>query len=181
MVTFDDLVVKTVRGQAGEGEAAAPDAMKCGHCGESFPSKSKLFKHIKVCDQIPTCAFCEGEFPSEEKLQKHLQGCPSKDHIDESDLPPRGVTLLRKKLKMGHQRGVTFRIIPIFLGHDTEDERVSIDFGRAAKSCLEIAGADMRMVEYEGLDHWTSPEMMADIFRFLKEKLGESRSSESAL
>jgi hypothetical protein len=41
----------------------------------------------------------------------------------------------------------------------------------------EIVGVDVHMVEYEGLPvgRWYSEEMLKDIFRFLRDKLGRSK------
>lgn len=139
----------------------------CRHCEMEFTSKTKLSKHIKICDMIPECMHCGDKFSSEELLAEHLVECKSYD----SSLPPRGVMLLRRKLGVG-ERGLSFRNVPVFLGHGTEDKKVDMEFGREAKRALDSVGCDVQMKEYEDLGHWTSPEMMADIFNFLKEKLG---------
>lgn len=50
-------------------------------------------------------------------------------------------------------------------------QKVSIEMGQEANTCLQQVGAGIRMQEYEGLGHWYSPDMMDDIFAFLREKL----------
>lgn len=146
----------------------------CGHCNTAFSSRSQLFKHLKICDKIPECHYCEEKFPSKDLLIEHLEvRCPSYDPA----LPPRGVTFLRRKLDMRDKNGMVFQNIPVFLGHGTKDDRVDIKLGQEAMRCLESVGCDVRMREYEGLGHWTSPEMMSDIFAFLKEKLGDGAFS----
>lgn len=66
---------------------------------------------------------------------------------------------------------LVFQKIPIFLGHGTEDEKVGIEVGREAMTCLDLLEADVKMVEYEGLGHWYSDKMLNDIFEFLRQKL----------
>lgn len=81
------------------------------------------------------------------------------------------VTFLRDEIDMDGKPNMSFQKIPIFLGHGTEDERVDIELGRQAESTLSLLGAGVKMVEYEGLGHWYSDDMLEDILRFLKEKL----------
>lgn len=52
-----------------------------------------------------------------------------------------------------------------------EDERVTIELGREARGCLKLVGSDVKMIEYTGLGHWYSEEMLRDIFEFLQRKL----------
>lgn len=87
------------------------------------------------------------------------------------DLPTQAVTFLRDEIDMEHRQGMIFQKVPVFLGHGVEDQKVSIGFGREAKTCLDLVGVAVQMVEYEGLGHWYSPEMLGDIFDFLREKL----------
>jgi predicted esterase len=88
------------------------------------------------------------------------------------DLPMQAVTFLRDEIDIDDKAGMAFREIPVFLGHGTEDEKVGIEHGREAKNCLDLVGADVQMVEYEGLGHWYSEAMLDDIFGFLRVKLG---------
>ncbi|PGH08861.1 hypothetical protein AJ80_07731 [Polytolypa hystricis UAMH7299] len=63
--------------------------------------------------------------------------------------------------------------IPFFLGHGTEDERIPLYLARRMPSCLIALGAgDVEWKEYEGLGHWYSGDMLADIVRFVKDKVG---------
>jgi dipeptidyl aminopeptidase/acylaminoacyl peptidase len=43
--------------------------------------------------------------------------------------------------------------------------------GKEARSCLDRIGIEVKMVEYPGLGHWYSPEMLSDIFAFLRTNL----------
>lgn len=81
------------------------------------------------------------------------------------------VQFLRGEIDMEDKTGMIFREIPVFLGHGTEDEKVPIEIGREARRCLDLVGADVQMMEYEGLGHWYSGQMLNDIFDFLREKL----------
>ena len=58
--------------------------------------------------------------------------------------------------------------IPLFLGHGTTDEKVPIDLGRSAASCLEAMHVDVQWEEYDGLGHWYSGEMLGDMVHFLR-------------
>ena len=58
--------------------------------------------------------------------------------------------------------------IPLFLGHGTADEKVSINQGRSAASCLEAMKVDVQWQEYLGLGHWYSGDMLGDMIVFLQ-------------
>jgi predicted esterase len=90
---------------------------------------------------------------------------------DKRNLPAQTVGYLRETIDMEDKKGMVFQKIPVFLGHGTEDETVSIRLGREAKNCLELMGTDVQMKEYEGLGHWYSEDMLRNIFQFMKEKL----------
>ena len=94
-----------------------------------------------------------------------------KDSSVKEDLSTQAVMFLRKEIDMDAKVGMVFREIPVFLGHGIDDEKVPIEIGQEANTCLELVGADVQMVEYEGLGHWYSDKMLSDIFDFLKEKL----------
>ncbi|TVY58696.1 Acyl-protein thioesterase 1 [Lachnellula cervina] len=94
-----------------------------------------------------------------------------KDRSVKQDLPTQAVTFLRDEIDMEDKAGMAFREVPVFMGHGTEDEKVPIELGREARTCLDLLGADVKMVEYEGLGHWYSKEMLGDIFSFLRERL----------
>lgn len=87
------------------------------------------------------------------------------------DPPNQAVTFFRNEIDMDDKTGMVFRDVPVFLGHGCEDDKVPIVNGREAKTCLDLLGADVKMVEYEGLRHWYSDEMLADIFDFLRPKV----------
>ncbi|PQE09917.1 acyl- thioesterase protein [Rutstroemia sp. NJR-2017a BVV2] len=90
------------------------------------------------------------------------------------DSRARGVEFFREEIDMQDKEGMVFRKIPIFLGHGTEDEKVSMELGREAERVLGLLGADVEMKEYVKLGHWYSEAMFDDIFRFLKQKLNIS-------
>lgn len=92
------------------------------------------------------------------------------DDDDEAG-PAKAVKFLRETVDMEDTTGMVFQKTPVFLGHGTEDEKVSIELGREAKTALNLMGMDVQMKEYEGLGHWYSENMLRDIFRFIKEKL----------
>ena len=95
-----------------------------------------------------------------------------KDSLVKQNLPTQAVTFLRDEIDMQDKARMVFRDIPIFLGHGTKDDKVPIENGREAKTCLDLLGAYVKMVEYEGLGHWYSDDMLGDIFDFFTEKLG---------
>ena len=80
------------------------------------------------------------------------------------------VDWLRDELEMDPDttfREVPFQRIPVFLGHGTEDEKVSCELGRRAASFLGDLGVDLHWNEYKGLGHWYSGDMLRDIVAFL--------------
>ncbi|KAH6641370.1 Alpha/Beta hydrolase protein [Chaetomium tenue] len=56
---------------------------------------------------------------------------------------------------------------PVFLGHGIEDDKVPVDRGRAAAECLAAVDMDTEWKAYEGLGHWYSAAMLADMASFL--------------
>lgn len=87
------------------------------------------------------------------------------------DLPTQAVAFLRDEIEIEGENTMVFQNIPVFLGHGIEDEKVPIEIGREAKTCLGLLGADVEMIQYEGLEHWYSKPMLADIFAFLRERI----------
>lgn len=87
------------------------------------------------------------------------------------NLPERAIANFREDIEMGSNTGISFQSIPVFLGHGTKDEKVDLEDGREAKKSLDLLGVDVQLAEYEGLGHWFSEKMLADIFGFLREKL----------
>jgi predicted esterase len=94
------------------------------------------------------------------------------DNEDEArgDLPSQAVQLLRELIEMEDKKGMVFQEIPVFLAHGTEDEKVDIKLGREAKNALDLLGTNIQMMEYGGLGHWYSEDMLRDIFKFIKKK-----------
>ena len=95
----------------------------------------------------------------------------SKYQSDRGDLPTQAVKFFREELQMEEKEGMVFQQVPVFLGHGTADEKVDLKMGKEARSCLDQIGIEVRMVEYPDLGHWYSPEMLSDIFAFLKKNL----------
>lgn len=62
---------------------------------------------------------------------------------------------------------MVFQQVPIYLGHGTLDEKVPIGLGQEAVHCLRSLRCTVESREYEGLDHWYSGRMLADIAKFL--------------
>lgn len=91
--------------------------------------------------------------------------------VARKDAVKQAVDYIREEISM-QSKSEVYKHIPVFLGHGTEDDKVSIRLGREAKSCLDLLGVEVKMNEYEGLGHWYSGEMLGDIFAFLREKLG---------
>ncbi|KAK7756953.1 hypothetical protein SLS62_000969 [Diatrype stigma] len=93
---------------------------------------------------------------------------------DEIDPPSRAVSWLREELEVHRQEGnddsrsAKFLDIPLFLGHGTEDNKVSILLGREASRCLDSIGVRARWREYQGLGHWYSGDMLQDIVNFVR-------------
>jgi predicted esterase len=66
---------------------------------------------------------------------------------------------------------VAFPNVLGILGHGILDTKVPVQRGREARYCLQLLPTEVKLVEYEGLGHWYSFEMVGDILKFLKEKL----------
>ncbi len=110
----------------------------------------------------------EGQFvhPGDEEGSNDIH---PNNNTDESP-STKAVTFFRDKLGM-ETTGEIFKAIPVFIGHGTEDLVVPIAQGRNAELGMRLIGADARLVEYEGLGHWYSADMLEDILDFLREKL----------
>jgi len=90
---------------------------------------------------------------------------------NKKSLPGQAIKFLREEIDLDDKPQMVFQGVPVFLGHGVEDEKVPIELGREAKTCLDLLGADVEMIEYDGLGHWYSKEMLGDIFDFLRGKL----------
>lgn len=111
------------------------------------------------------------------EITKNLYSNPGDLGID--DEAERSITALaffRDEIEIVSKLGNSYQATPIFLGHGVEDEKVTIQLGRGAKSTLELLGVHVQMVEYERLNHWYSGEMLTDVFGFLKDKLKNGHS-----
>jgi predicted esterase len=90
------------------------------------------------------------------------------------DPPTRAVNWLRDEIELLASRpdavDSPFQSIPVFLGHGTADDRVSISLGRDASRCLSGLGVDVRLNEYESLAHWYSGDMLRDLALFVQER-----------
>lgn len=117
----------------------------------------------------------EYEDPFSHSGDEDYKGLPNatKSQSDETDLATQAATFFREEIEMETTPTTSYMKVPIFLGHGTDDNKVAIRLGRDARSALELLGADVQMIEYKGLGHWYSPEMLSDIFEFLKAKLGD--------
>ncbi|KAL9634318.1 MAG: hypothetical protein Q9204_003045 [Flavoplaca sp. TL-2023a] len=83
---------------------------------------------------------------------------------DDHDAPNQAVAFLKEEVAMSAEGcSMVVRQIPLFLGHGTEDEKVPIELGREAASCLERLGVRVNWREYDGLGHWYSSAMLGDI------------------
>ncbi|OIW29180.1 alpha/beta-hydrolase [Coniochaeta ligniaria NRRL 30616] len=90
--------------------------------------------------------------------------------------PARAVKWLKEEIQPPladtNSAGSALGRTPIFLGHGTEDDRVSIVLGREAVDCLERLGFEVYWREYQSLGHWYSDHMLRDMVAFLREKKG---------
>ena len=66
-----------------------------------------------------------------------------------------------------------FQLMPFFIAHGTDDEKVKIKLGIEVKDCLTVLQADVTWREYENLGHWYSEQMLGDLVEFLYERTGE--------
>ncbi|KAH0538456.1 hypothetical protein FGG08_004954 [Glutinoglossum americanum] len=98
------------------------------------------------------------------------------------DLPTQAISFLREELEMAPPAQLLPpRSTALFLGHGVEDERVSVQLGRGASSCLSALGVDVHWREYEGLGHWYSREMLRDLVEFLRERTGWEVAVDTAM
>ncbi|KAK3695955.1 hypothetical protein LTR37_018250 [Vermiconidia calcicola] len=78
---------------------------------------------------------------------------------------------LREELQLSFQTHSNASLqIPIFLGHGTEDEKVPLVLGKEAADFCQLMDFVVQYGEYDGLGHWYSPSMLADIVAFIREK-----------
>ena len=97
----------------------------------------------------------------------------SDQRVDAAQLSPvkQAIRYLRDELELPNlEESLAFQHTPVFLGHGTEDEKVPVELGREAASCFDALGGIVRWEEYEGLGHWYSADMLADVIKFVQEK-----------
>ena len=83
----------------------------------------------------------------------------------------KAIDYLREELRVPSNLSSTKALeIPVFLGHGTEDEKVPLTLGKEAVDLLQRIGLDVKCMEYEGLAHWYSGEMLRDIVLFIQRR-----------
>ncbi len=131
------------------------------------------------------CGFLPLRAQLEEILQNHCDDneddnpfSRSDEYNNDSEETDSGVSpadlLLRKALAFLREEldipassmPMAFQRIPLFLGHGVEDQKVAVNFGREAASCLRNMAMDVHLKEYELLGHWYSKEMLHDMVKF---------------
>ncbi|KAJ7270151.1 Alpha/Beta hydrolase protein [Mycena haematopus] len=74
-------------------------------------------------------------------------------------------------LDLGPNKSPAFARTPIFLGHGTHDEKVSISLGRSARDVLQQLGCHVEWKEYDE-GHWYKvPEQIDDLVSWLKKRM----------
>ena len=110
--------------------------------------------------------------------------------VDQSfDLPGQAIAWIREELtlpptrtlSMGAQATASsillpFQLMPFFIAHGTDDEKVKVELGVGAKECLTVLQADVTWREYDNLGHWYSEQMSGDLVDFLHERTGWARN-----
>jgi predicted esterase len=155
-----------------------PFAAVVGMCGW-LPYSNLLLDVIREDNSESSWdPFSQDEYSEESHFDKKDTGIREELSLQNSrnqeaklDLPMQAVAFLKNELQMEGIAGTVFQNIPVFLGHGTEDEKVNVELGREAKTCLQMMGADIQLVEYQDCGHWYSEEMLQDIFNFLRHKL----------
>ena len=114
--------------------------------------------------------------------------------VDQSlDLPGQAIAWIKEELtlpptrtlSMGAQATASsvllpFQLMPFFIAHGTNDEKVKVELGIEVKECLTVLKADVTWREYEKLGHWYSEQMLGDLVEFLYKKTGWARDSETS-
>lgn len=99
-------------------------------------------------------------------------GCEEGDAIKEVSAAESAVQSLREELDLAPVTflSLPYQRTPLFLSHGVQDEKVAMHLGREANACVHDLSGDVSWKEYEGLRHWYSAEMLADMVAFLKAK-----------
>ncbi|KAI4100168.1 MAG: hypothetical protein LQ339_005574 [Xanthoria mediterranea] len=85
------------------------------------------------------------------------------------DAPAQAIGFLKEELEVLAQGSSgTVQRVPLFLGHGVEDEKVPVELGREAVSCLRRLGVNTEWHEYDGLGHWYSGAMLSDLVNSLR-------------
>lgn len=116
-------------------------------------------------------------------LRKRMEFAVADDQIECDDDPFGGdstsgdisplqaaIGYLRDELDMPLTNGDTEKTtlkIPRFLGHGTEDEKVPVRLGQEAACFMRELGIDTDFIQYDGLGHWYSEQMLKDIISFI--------------
>lgn len=67
----------------------------------------------------------------------------------------------------------TCLMMPLFLGHGENDEKIKYSLGEEAAQTLSSLGMQVTWKGYPGLGHWYKiPEEIDDILEFLQTKVG---------
>jgi predicted esterase len=110
----------------------------------------------------------EGAESDEEGLfERHKEGSGSETKFEKA------VGWLREELGMTHDLikdcdTSAVQLMPVFMGHGTEDNKVPCELGKLAADFLEGVDVGVTWKEYDGLDHWYSVDMLGDVVEFLK-------------
>ncbi len=89
--------------------------------------------------------------------------------VGNDDGPTQAVAFLKEELEMAAE-GLSMPVqrVPLLLGHGVEDEKVPVELGREAVSCLKRLGVNTEWHEYDGLGHWYSVAMLSDLVNSLR-------------
>ena len=142
-----------------------------GMCG-FLPMPSQLLDIMSIQDQENDTA----------NTSSHEDDVFDRDSSEHKTPSQQVLDLLRSEIGLsasssdGDSSSSSFLSTPVFLGHGTKDEKVLLQHGNDAAQILQKMGLDVRFREYEGLEHWYSAEMLADIVSFLNEHFPEGAS-----
>lgn len=91
----------------------------------------------------------------------------------EKDASSQAIAFLQEELGLSAEDpSMSFRRVPLFMGHGVQDGKVPISLGREAVSCLKHLGTSVEWQAYEGLGHWYSDLMLSHLVDTLKETTG---------
>lgn len=87
----------------------------------------------------------------------------------DDDAPTQAIAFLKEELEMSAEsRSTAVQQVPLFLSHGVEDDKVPVELGREAVSCLKRLGVNIEWREYDGLGHWYSGTMLFDLVNNLR-------------